>query len=148
MQAVGYSSPREAAQGSATGDGGTGAASPVPVDFRVTYTKLGDRFLSDGHAKRYQAVLWLNAAARTAWSALPAPMPEGAVVVEEAIDTERSGDRPAGLWIMQKASGGWKFLAVGPAGDVVSDARVAPCAECHRQAPHEDLFVEVTREGR
>jgi hypothetical protein len=147
MQAVGFSPPRDAVHAS-SGDGGPGAASPVPVDFRATYTKLGDRFLSDGHAKRYQAVLWLNAAARTAWGALPAPMPEGAVVVEEAIDTERGGDRAAGLWIMQKAADGWKFLAVGPAGEVVSDGRVAPCAECHRQAPHEDLFVEVTREGR
>jgi hypothetical protein len=148
MQSVGYSAPREAAPHSRVSDGGSAASSPVPVDFRATYTRLGDRFLSDGHAKRYQAVLWLNAAARAAWSGLPAPMPDGALVVEEAIDAERGGDRPAGLWVMQKAGGSWRFLAVGPAGEVVSDARVGPCAECHGQAPHDDLFVEVTREGR
>lgn len=148
MQPVGYSSPGVAARPGGSGDTGADAGSPLPLDFRASYTKLGDRFLSDGHAKRYQAVLWLNAPARAAWSALPAPMPDGAAVVEEAIDAERGSDRPAGLWVMQKEGGSWRFVAVGPAGEVVSDARVGPCADCHGQAPHDDLFVEVTREGR
>ena len=147
LQAVGYSAPRETAQATRR-DAGSGAGSPVPSDFRASFTKLGDRFLSDGHGKRYQAVLWLNAPAQGAWSALPAPMPDGAIVVEEAIDAERGADRPAGLWVMRKTGSAWRFVAVGPSGEAVSDARVAPCAECHAAAPHDDLFVEVTREGR
>ncbi len=120
----------------------------MPADFRARFTKVGDRFLSEGHGRRYAATLWLNDVARAAWASVPAPMPDGAVVVEEAVDTARSGDRPAGLWIMAKDGGAWRFVASGPGGEVVADARVAPCADCHREAPNDDLFVEVTREGR
>jgi hypothetical protein len=146
--AVGFSAPRAVGRAASRADAGPGEPSPVPADFRSTFTKVGERFLSEGHGRRYQAVLWLNAAAKGAWASLPGEMPDGALVVEEAIDVGRAGERPAGLWVMEKEGGAWRFVAVGPDGEAVSDARVAPCADCHRAAPHDDLFVEVTREGR
>jgi hypothetical protein len=147
-QAVGFSAPRSVERSARVSDGGLAGTSPVPSDFRKTYTKVGDRFLSDGHARRYQAMLWLNGVARDAWAALPAPMPEGALVVEEALDAAGGTDKPAGLWVMEKKGGAWRFVAVSPEGEAVSDARVALCAECHAQAPHDGVFVEVTPEGR
>lgn len=120
----------------------------MPADFRTKMVKLGDRFLSKGHGHRYQAVLWLNEVARAAWGDLPGGMPDGALVVEEAIDADRSGDRPAGLLVMEQKGGSWRFVAVGSDGEVVAGARVAACEACHREAPRDNLFVEVTREGQ
>ena len=48
--------------------------------------------------------------------------------------------RPVGLLVMEKRAESWRFVAVGPDGEVVSDARVAPCAECHRDAPRDFVF--------
>jgi hypothetical protein len=120
----------------------------VPADFRAHMTRLGDRFPSRGHGQRYQAVLWLNEVARVGWGDLPGELPDGSLVVEEAFDQDRRGDRPAGLFVMEKKAGAWRFVVVGTEGEVVADARVAPCASCHREAPRGGLFVEVTREAR
>jgi hypothetical protein len=148
-QAVGFSAPRAVERSVRASDGGAvPEASPVPETFRSTFTKVGERFLSEGHGRRYQAVLWLNDVARVAWAALPGEMPDGALVVEEAIDQDRSGERPAGLWVMEKKGAAWRFVAVGPGGEVASGARTAPCADCHGEAPRDDLFVEITRAGR
>ncbi len=120
----------------------------MPADFRSKMARMGDLFLSKGHGERYQAILWLNDVARAAWDEAPREMPDGALVVEEAFDRGGRGDRPAGLFVMEKKGGAWRFVAVGPDGEVVADARVAPCAACHREAPRDSLFVEITREGR
>jgi hypothetical protein len=111
-------------------------------------SKMGSRFLSTGHGHRFDAVLWLNEAARGAWGDLPAPLPDGSLLVEEAIDADRRGDRAAGLLVMEKKQSGWRFLAVGPDGEVVPDDNGSRCAACHRDAPADAVFVEVTREGR
>lgn len=119
----------------------------MPPEFRTKMVKLGDRFLSRGHGHRYQAVLWLNDVARAAWGVLPGEMPDGALIVEEAIEPERQGDRVAGLFVMEHRGGAWRFVVVGGDGEVVADSRVASCVACHHEAPTDSLFVEVTREG-
>jgi hypothetical protein len=101
--------------------------------------RLKDRFVSEGHAERFDAIVWADEATRTAWGAT-GDMPDGSTLVEELIEKDRRGDRPAGLLVMKKDGGQWHFTAVGPAGDVVSDARVAPCGACHREAPRDDVF--------
>jgi hypothetical protein len=62
------------------------------------------------------------------------PLPDGAILLEEIIGRKAGGDRPAGLFVMEKRAGQWRFVVVGTRGEVVSDQRVAPCAECHREA--------------
>jgi hypothetical protein len=149
MRAVGYSEPRAPGRSASQGDGGAPSEpSPVPADFRSRYGKLGEPFVSEGHARRYKAQIWLDEAAQRAWVQLPRAMPDGAVVVEEAFDLEGPSKRPAGLLVMEKAGGAWRFFAVGPDGQLAADARVAACARCHEQAPHDDVFLEVTPEVR
>jgi hypothetical protein len=111
-------------------------------------SKVGARFLSTGHGHRFDAVLWVNEAARAAWADLPAPLPEGSMMVEEVIDVDRRGDRSAGLLVMEKKQAGWRFLAVGPEGDVAGDEGGSRCSSCHHDAPADGVFVEITREGR
>jgi hypothetical protein len=68
-------------------------------------------------------------------------LPEGAIFVEEALQRAAQGDNEAGLLVMEKRGGAWHFVAVGrPDGEVVDDARVAPCAACHREAPRDFVF--------
>jgi hypothetical protein len=152
---VGVSS-RRAIERNASGpsDGGVPEPSPVPDDFRARMTKVGERFLSRGHAEHFDAVIWANDAAmstRDAGAVMPEggmalpdgatplqapvmPLPDGALLLEELIARRAGGDRPAGLFVMEKRAGQWRFVVVGTRGEVVSDARVAPCAECHREA--------------
>jgi hypothetical protein len=115
--------------------------SPVPADFRDRMTKVVPRQLSRGHGERFDGIVWANDAAKAAWAA-GADMPEGAALVEEALETPirgdpKSGDHPAGLLFMEKKDGAWRFQAVGPEGSVAEEPR---CAACHAQAPHDDVF--------
>ena len=111
-------------------------------DFRKTLAKLTDRQVSEGHAERFDAIVWANEPAKGAWDAGTA-MPDGAMLVEEAIErpgrTDRA-DKPAGLFVMKKDAGSWSFIAVSPDGEVVDDARVAPCKACHALAPVDYVF--------
>jgi len=102
--------------------------------------RLTDRFTSGGHADRFDAIVWGNDAARLAWTAT-GEVPDGAVLVEELIERDRRGERPAGLLVMEKDAAKWRFTAVGPTGEVVADARVAPCATCHGESPRDGVFV-------
>jgi hypothetical protein len=146
---VGYSPPRAAGTGGRGLDGGAASEpSPLPADFRARMTRVGDRFVSKGHGHRFQAVLWVNDVARGAWADLPGEMPEGALLAEEVSDQDARGERPRGLLAMEKTARGWRFVAIGPDGEVAPDARGAACAACHRDAPHDGVFVEVTPEAR
>jgi hypothetical protein len=103
-------------------------------------TRLSERFLSRGHAEHFDALIWANTAAlstRDAGAVMREGailLPDGAVLLEEVIARKAGGDRPAGLFVMEKRAGHWRFVVVGTRGEVVSDERVAPCAECHREA--------------
>jgi hypothetical protein len=138
---VGVSPPRAEAKiaGKST-DGGTPRPSPVPADFRATMARVGERRLSRGHAERFDAIVWANEAARSGLDAATGALPEGAVLVEEAIERTPQGDQAAGLLVMIKRDGAWRFTAVGPDGEVVDDARGASCAACHRDAPRDFVF--------
>jgi hypothetical protein len=114
-------------------------------------TRVVGRQLSRGHAERFDGVVWANDVARATWASARA-MPDGAVLVEELFsrdvvpgavppDASAAGERPAGLLVMRKIAGAWRFTSIGPAGEVVDDdARVAPCVACHRQAPSDFVF--------
>jgi hypothetical protein len=131
---VGVSPPRAPEHEAQAADAGAPERSPVDADFRAHMTKMGDRFLSVGHGQRFDAVLWVNAAAQAHWPE-PASMPEGAVLVEDTMMTEAGVEHAGGLLVMVKGPASWRFVAVSPDGRVVSDARVVPCATCHRDAP-------------
>jgi hypothetical protein len=102
--------------------------------------RVGELRVSRGHGERYGAVVWANDVARATWDAAVAPLPEGAVLVEEATDHTAGGDRLAGLFVMEKRDGAWQFSAVGADGDVADGARTARCAACHRDAPRDSVF--------
>jgi len=66
-------------------------------------------------------------------------MPDGAMLVEEAIERTSKGDRAAGLLVMEKRGGTWRFLVVD-GGHVVEWSREAICVGCHRDAPRDFVF--------
>jgi hypothetical protein len=96
-------------------------------------TEVGNRFLSQGHAQRFDGVVWANPTAMKQWDS-PGDMLVGAKLVEEAIVREGPNDRPGGLLVMEKRDAGWRFVVVTAEGDVVSGERLAACATCHREA--------------
>jgi hypothetical protein len=132
---VGSSAPRApdrtASTPADTGDAGTSA---VPSDFRSTFTRATDRFLSRGHGERFDAVVWINATARSALQAEGA-MEDGSLLLEETTVHDARGERPTGLLVMEKRQGTWSFTCVGPEGEVVTDPHLALCVTCHREAP-------------
>ena len=131
------------------GDAGVRPAPVVPADFRDHMTRVADRQTSRGHAGRFDGVVWANDAAKTAWDGT-GDMPDGAALVEEAIERGAKGDRPAGLLFMEKKDGAWRFAAQGPAGEPPDQPDVgARCAACHVDAPRDSVFrVPAAGENR
>jgi len=138
---VGISSPRAVSDSThgTFADASAGAASPVAADFRSHMTRISERNVSHGHADRFDGVVWANDLARAAWE--PAgDMPDGAVLVEEAIERTAKGDRPAGLLVMEKHAAAWRFVLVDDHNHIVDGAREAACASCHTDAPRDFVF--------
>ena len=120
----------------------TGAGAPgVPPGsaLLVQMQRVSGRQVSRGHAEQFDAVVWANEPARAAWDGA-GDMPDGAVLVEEAMDRAARGDRTVGLLVMEKRAGAWAFRIVGADGRVVEGARVDACAACHHDAPRDDVF--------
>jgi hypothetical protein len=93
--------------------------------------KMSDRFLSHGHGERFDVVVWAN----TPFDAgTDAGAREGSVLVEEVIDHDMHGDRPAGFLVMEKLGASWRFETVDPGGLVTHSERSGPCASCHAEA--------------
>ena len=141
---VGVSSPKPAARSEAVAPSvATPDVFPVPhatlSTFRSQMRRAGERFMSHGHGDRFDALLWLNDAANSAWGGDGA-FPEESGFVEEAIAHGASGDRPEGLLIMVKHGASWTFAALAPNGDAASAPQVATCPDCHREAPRDFVF--------
>jgi hypothetical protein len=139
--AVGVSSPRAVTEGPSprTIDASAAVPSPVAADFREHMARLGERAVSRGHAERFDGVLWANDVAHTGWDG-PGDMSDGALLVEEAIEKTAKGDRAAGLLVMDKRGGTWRFVVVDAGGHVVEWSRVEACVSCHRDAPRDFVF--------
>lgn len=121
-------------------DGGIRAAPLLPPDFRDHMTKVADRRTSRGHAERFDAIVWANDIARAAWDGAQ-DMPDGAVLVEEAIERTTKGDRAAGVLLMEKKDGAWRFDGAGAGGDALDPTTLAArCAACHVDAPSDSVF--------
>ena len=67
-------------------------------------------------------------------------MPDGAMLVEEATERTAKGDAPAGMLLMEKQDGAWRFAAAGPGGDAQDASVTARCAGCHADAPRDAVF--------
>jgi hypothetical protein len=139
MAGVGYSAPRPVPSSSATVDGGAYKPSPVPADFRAHMARVVDRQVSRGHGEKLDGIGWVDETARAGWDAGGA-LGDGSTLVEELIEKAAKGDHGAGLLLMEKREGAWRFTAIGPDGDTVDDARTAPCKTCHDGAPRDDVF--------
>ena len=92
---------------------------------------------SRGHAERFDAVVWANDAARAAWDGA-GDMPDGAMLVEEAIERTAKGDARRGLLVMEKEGGAWRFVVVDADGRrgaaVAQEARVRGVPRATRRA--------------
>ena len=135
---VGVSPPR-AVEPAAGLDAGAEEA-PVPADFRARLSRVSDRFLSRGHADRFDAVVWASEEAAAA-AASGGDFGDGARFVEEAFGRDVIDGGAAGLLAMEKRGGVWHFAAMGPDGDVAGDARTGACVTCHREAPRDFVFA-------
>ena len=141
---VGVSPPRAAERAQPRGDASAGPPG-LPGDFRARLSRLSDRFLSQGHAERFDAVVWANDAARQTGSGdsradSGSDFADGAMFVEEAIDRAAADGGVAGLLTMEKRAGAWRFSAIEPDGQVLTEPRTAACAACHREAPRDFAF--------
>jgi hypothetical protein len=130
---VGVSPPRAPERSSVESDTAAREPSPVADDFRTKMKLVADRFLSRGHAERFDALVWANDAAEKSWGT-PSAMAVGALLVEETITRDGGTDRPGGLLVMEKADAGWRYLVVAASGEVTSGGRLAACETCHREA--------------
>jgi hypothetical protein len=119
--------------------GAPAVLSPVAADFRSHMARVSERGVSRGHADRFDAVVWANDGAQGAWNG-SGDMPDGAVLVEEAIERTVRGDRPAGLLVMEKHGEKWRFVLVEAGGQVAQWAQDATCASCHADAPRDFVF--------
>ena len=135
---VGVSPPR-AVEPAAALDAGA-AETPVPTDFRARLSRVSDRFLSRGHADRFDGVVWASEEAAAA-AGSGGDFSDGARFVEEAFGRDVTDGGAAGMLAMEKRAGVWHFAAVGPDGDVAGDARTGACVACHREAPHDFVFA-------
>jgi hypothetical protein len=140
LEGIGVSPPRAAERG-ARANASDADLSPVAGDFRAHLAKISDRFVSQGHASRFDAIVWANEAARTepagagGWA-----LPDGAIFVEEAIARGEADAGTLGLLVMEKRGAAWRFASVGADGKAVEDPRQASCVACHREAPQDFVF--------
>jgi hypothetical protein len=135
---VGVSSPRAAERAPGVADAATAAPWTAASDFRSRLSRISERFVSRGHAERFDAIVWGDDASRTLGDA-GADFAEGTMFVEEALvpGADAGG---LGLLMMEKRAGAWRFAALSPEGEMASDSRVAPCTDCHREAPRDFVF--------
>jgi hypothetical protein len=97
------------------------------------------RMLSRGHAERFDGIVWVDQGSRQAWDE-GVDMPDGAVLVEEAIDRVDGKDHKAGFLVMEKHAGVWRFALADARGHGVSATTDTACAGCHRDAPRDFVF--------
>ena len=140
---VGVSPPRAAERAPGMADAATAAPWTAASDFRSRLSRLSDRFVSRGHAERFDAIVWGDDASRTAGDA-GGDFAEGTMFVEEALLPGADGGG-LGLLMMEKRDGTWRFAAVSPEGEMASDSRGPPCADCHREAPRDFVFRTPAR---
>jgi hypothetical protein len=108
----------------------------LPPDFRAWPRVNRARFLSLGHAGgRYDADVF-------------ASEPDGGGgerFVEEMF--ERGTTRPGPTYMMERLAPSadadtppWRYVVVGPHGELVKEGPIESCAGCHREAPHDGVF--------
>ncbi len=137
---VGVSAPRPAEATRSRWDAGERKGAAFPMDFKARMTRVGEVRPSRGHAERFDATLWVNDPARPSWDG-SGEAREGAMLLEELSTRGVRGVRDAGLLVMTKESGAWRFVAVDPRGAVADGPRTAACVVCHREAPLDFVFV-------
>jgi hypothetical protein len=143
LDAVGISMPR-AADSSSVDDAGPEVGLPLLGQLAKQMNNVLPRQRSRGHGERFDAIVWVNDQGLAAWDS-GGVMPDGAVLVEEAVELAAKGDRPQGLLVMEKKDGAWTFRAVGADGGSVTDSR---CAACHDEAARDDVFrVDQSRQA-
>lgn len=96
--------------------------------------------MSLGHAGgRYEADVFAT---------LPEAGRDGERFVEEMF--ERGTIRPGPTYMMERLpSGGdasaaesaWRYVVVGPRGELVKEGPIESCARCHAEAPHDHVFL-------
>lgn len=134
---VGISPPRAAERVPGAPDA---SAAPwmAPDDFRSRLSPLSERFVSQGHAEQFDALVWGDPSGMA--SDAGGTFSDGTMFVEETFVSGQSDGGPQGLLMMEKSAGSWRFGAVGSDGTIVNDSRLLTCNECHREAPRDFVF--------
>lgn len=126
----------------------------LPRDFRTRYAKLSAaRFVSQGHAAgRFEVEVYANDAAKDAFGRQSGAFPQGAVLVKEHWERppvpSEGTLKPGPVMAMEKMApgfdaehGDWRYVVVGPEGDVLQDGKPDGCVLCHDDAPHDHVFM-------
>lgn len=125
-------------------------AAPLALDFDTTYKRVGSSFRSEGHAPgQLDAELFANAEATQNLRELT-PFRAGARLIER--HRERDKDIPGPIFVMEKAAStvlasppSWRFSMFDAKGKAVPSQPVATsyaaCVGCHREAPHDAVFL-------
>lgn len=113
------------------------APSALPADYRTAWPKkTAARFVSSHAMGRYDADLFASE---------PGAPAVGARLVEEHF--ERGTSKPGPIYMMEKrepgydaTQGDWRYVVVGPDGNLVTDGKAPLCAGCHAEAPRDQVF--------
>jgi len=116
-----------------------GGAAIIAPDFRSRLKRIGDRFVSNGHAAgRWDAEMFANAGAENAWGG-DEPFPVGSELLLSHV--ERQGDKSDGpVMAMRKGEGGWAFTVMNSRGEAITGRGLSACEACHRDAPRDHVF--------
>lgn len=116
-----------------------GGAAIIAPDFKSRLKKVGERFVSNGHAAgRWEAELFANGLAESVWSG-DESFPVGSELLLS--HTERQGDKSDGpVMAMKKGESGWSFSVMNSRGEPITGRGLNACDACHKDAPRDHVF--------
>jgi hypothetical protein len=113
-----------------------------PADYRTRFATLHARFRSEGHAGKWDATLYGDDAAKTAWEARAA-LPVGArLVLEHAAPGSDQGP----VFMLERRAQGLRWVVLAADKSLVADgdgsdgSSTRACARCHEGAPTGSVY--------
>ncbi|HEX7600167.1 MAG TPA: hypothetical protein VF316_01130, partial [Polyangiaceae bacterium] len=120
----------------------------LPPEFRTSWTPLGAARRSEHGGGRFEALVFANAEGASAWIKGGEPT-VGSIFVDELLDTATDGGKTtAGIYLIERREGGYRFAAADGTGRTLTDAAddagagttAALCIRCHAESMRRPLF--------
>jgi len=120
----------------------------LPPEFRTSWTPLGAARPSEHGGGRFEALVFANAEGASAWAKGGEPT-VGSIFVAELLDTATDGGKTtAGIYLIERREGGYRFAAADGTGRTLTDAAddagagttAALCVRCHAESMRRPLF--------